>query len=273
MPNPRSPDAAAQQPLFFPEPATATAHVPRPAAEIREPCQEAVPRPARGRHHPRRAPLLPELRPRRRMLAAGPRALSAAELLGVLLAGAGGDERRALELAGEVLSRTGGLAGLVDASYGDLSAVVGTGRASALLAAIELGVRLHVARWPERPTISSPRDVHELLGPRLRVLDREAFVVVLVDVKNRVIATPTVAVGTLSSCLVHPREVFKCAIRAGAASIILAHNHPSGDTQPSAEDRTVTRRLVEVGETIGIEVLDHVIVGDGFLSLKEHGLL
>jgi len=121
--------------------------------------------------------------------------------------------------------------------------------------------------------ISSPADVDRLLRGRIANLDRENFVVVLLNTKNEVIETSTVSVGTLSASLVHPREVFKPAVRASAASVILAHNHPSGKVEPSKEDREVTRRLGEAAAILGIEVLDHIIVGDGYFSLKEHGML
>ena len=104
-------------------------------------------------------------------------------------------------------------------------------------------------------------------------MDRENFVVVLLNTKNEVLESPTVSVGTLSSTLVHPREVFKPAIRASAASVVLAHNHPSGKMEPSREDREVTSRIGEAAKILGIEVLDHVILGDGYFSMKEHDLL
>ena len=112
-----------------------------------------------------------------------------------------------------------------------------------------------------------------LLRGRIANLDRENFVAVLLNTKNEVLDSPTISVGTLSAALVHPREVFKPAIRASAAGVILAHNHPSGNVEPSREDREVTRRLAEAAEIIGIEVLDHVIIGDGHFSLKEHEML
>ena len=121
--------------------------------------------------------------------------------------------------------------------------------------------------------ISSPEDVDGLLRGRIANLDRENFVVVLLNTKNEVIEFPTISVGTLSASLDHPREVFKPAIRASAAGVILAHNHPSGRVEPSREDREVTGRLKEAARIIGIEVLDHVILGDGYFSMKEHGLL
>lgn len=222
----------------------------------------------------RRNFLAPELRPRERLLSSGSEALSSAELLGILF-GAEATEKEAMDLAGEVISEGGGLFGLSRAGYHDLLEMPGLGmaRACLLLAAVEFGRRLAGARHSERPAISSPADVHALLGGRLAHLDREHFVVCLLDTKNRVIGSPTVSIGTLSSSLVHSREVFKPAIKSSAASVILAHNHPSGDVHPSREDRDVTKKLVDAAKIIGIEILDHVIVGDGFFSMKEHGML
>ena len=150
---------------------------------------------------------------------------------------------------------------------------MGQAKACIILAAVEFGKRLGRVRNPGRAVISSPADVESLLRGRIANLDRENFVAVLLNTKNEVLECPTISVGTLSSSLVHPREVFKPAIRASAAGIILAHNHPSGKVEPSREDRDVTRRLVGAAEIIGIEVLDHVILGDGYFSMKEHGML
>jgi DNA repair protein RadC len=218
--------------------------------------------------------LPPELRPRERLLAAGPSALSDGELLGLLF-GIGSREKTAVELAGEVISEAGGLHGLYEVSVHELTELNGIGEAKAciILAAVELGRRIGQVRNPGRPVVSSPADVDRLLRGRIANLDRENFVVVLLNTKNEVIETPLVSVGTLSDSLVHPREVFKPAIRASAASVILAHNHPSGKVEPSREDREVTRRLGEAAEVLEIELLDHVIVGDGFFSMKEHGML
>ena len=218
--------------------------------------------------------LPPELRPRERLLEAGPAALSDAELLGLLF-GIGNREKTAVELANEVITQAGGLHGLYDVSVHELTQVNGIGEAKAciILAAVELGRRIGQVRNPGRPVISSPADVDRLLRGRIANLDRENFVAVLLNTKNEVIGTPLISVGTLSQALVHPREVFKPAIRASAASVILAHNHPSGKTEDSREDREVTKRLVGAAEILGIEVLDHVIVGDGHLSMKEHGML
>jgi DNA repair protein RadC len=218
--------------------------------------------------------LPPELRPRERLLSEGPEALSSAELLGILF-GAGTKESTAVELAGQVISESGDLFGLHGVSVHDLQGLHGIGQARActILAAVEFGKRLGRVRNPGRPVISSPADVDGLLRGRIANLDRENFVAVLLNTKNEVIGFPTISVGTLSASLVHPREVFKPAIRASAASIVLAHNHPSGKVGPSREDREVTRRLTEAAKIIGIEVLDHVILGDGYFSMKEHGIL
>lgn len=218
--------------------------------------------------------LPPELRPRERLLAAGPGALSDGELLGLLF-GIGNRKKTAVELAGEVISEAGSLHGLYDVSAHELMEVNGIGEAKAciILAAVELGRRIGQVRNPGRPVVSSPADVDRLLRGRIANLDRENFVAVLLNTKNEVIESPLISVGTLSSSLVHPREVFKPAVRASAASVVLAHNHPSGKVEPSREDREVTRRLVGAAEILGIEVLDHVIVGDGHFSMKEHGVL
>lgn len=218
--------------------------------------------------------LPPELRPRERLLEAGPSALSDGELLGLLF-GNGSRERTAVELAQAVISEAGGLHGLYDVSVHELMEVKGIGKARACvaLAAVELGRRLGQVRNPGRPVISSPADVDRLLRGRIANLDRENFVAVLLNTKNEVIEIATVSVGTLSSSLVHPREVFKPAIRASAASVILAHNHPSGKVEPSREDREVTKRLTKAAGILGMDVLDHVIVGDGYFSMKERGML
>ncbi len=218
--------------------------------------------------------LPPELRPRERLLEAGPAALSDGELLGLLL-GIGNLRKTAVELAGDVISEAGGLHGLYDADAHELMRVNGIGEAKAciILAAVEFGRRIGQVRNPGRPVISSPADVDGLLRGRIANLDRENFVAVLLNTKNEVIGTPLISVGTLSAALVHPREVFKPAIRASAASVVLAHNHPSGRAEASREDREVTNRLVKAAEVLEIEVLDHVIVGDHYYSMKENGML
>ncbi|HEY6579595.1 MAG TPA: DNA repair protein RadC, partial [Rubrobacter sp.] len=222
-------------------------------------------------------PLPEDIRPRSRIFAAGAGALSPAELLAVLFCALPDTgEKGALDLATRLLSRRGGFHGLLRSSSHEILGVVGVGeaKASAILAAAEIGKRMVSEPGPERPVISSPGDVDRLLRGRMACLDRERFVVVvLLNAKNAVIGIHTVSVGTLSSSLVHPREVFKPAIQASAAGLVVAHNHPSGKTEPSREDRDVTERIVEAGKTLGIEVLDHLVIGDAFFSFKEHGLI
>lgn len=213
-------------------------------------------------------------RPRERLARCGPDALSASELLAIVLrTGSGGQS--ALALAESLLARFGGLRPLAAATAAELSEVPGMGAAKAaqVQASMELGRRLMASAGEERPRIRSPRDVYTLLSPSLRDERREHFVVLLLDTRNGVMRHRTVSVGDLSSSIVHPREVFTEAIRHGAASLIVAHNHPSGDPVPSPEDAAVTKRLAEAGQLLGIELLDHIVLGDGrFVSLKERGL-
>lgn len=208
------------------------------------------------------------------MLAFGAQALSNAELLAILLR-TGNPQETALEVAQRLLSQPGGLRYLAEASLEELKGQKGIGLAKAaqIKAAIELGRRLAAFR-PERPVIKGPADAAHLLMDEMRYLDREHFRTISLNTKNRVLAIDNVAVGSLNSSYVHPREVFKGPVRRSAAAVILVHNHPSGDPAPSLEDIQVTRRLVEAGKVLGIEVLDHLILGDGsFVSMKEKGLL
>lgn len=214
-------------------------------------------------------------RPRERLQHHGPAAVSTAELLAIQLR-TGTQERSALGLAEQLLSEFEGLKGVANATIEELSAVKGIGpvKAVQIAAAIELGKRLIVFSSEDRPTVRSPQDVANLLLPELRDVKKEHLKSVLLDTKNRVQKVVTVSVGILDSSLVHPREVFKDAIQASAASLIVAHNHPSGDPTPSAEDKRITQRLAEAGQIIGIELLDHIILGDNrWVSLKERGLL
>ncbi|MEZ6005030.1 MAG: DNA repair protein RadC [Planctomycetota bacterium] len=136
--------------------------------------------------------------------------------------------------------------------------------------AFALGRQVELCRRPERPMLRRARDVFQQVIPQLRGLDREVFVVLLLDVQNRLLDQHLVSVGTLTSSLVHPREVFGPAIRKGAAGLLVVHNHPSGDPEPSQADRDVTRRLIRAGSLLGIPLLDHVVVGhDQFRSLRE----
>ncbi|MDK2821002.1 MAG: repair protein RadC [Clostridia bacterium] len=218
--------------------------------------------------------MLAELRPRERLLNFGVEALSNAELLAILIR-TGTKTETAIDVATRLLSKPEGLKYLAEASIEELQKQKGIGlaKASELKAALELGRRL-AAFTLSRKVIKNPQDVANLLMEEMRCLDREYFRTVSLNIKNYVLAVDNVSIGGLNSSLAHPREVFKDPIRRSAASIILAHNHPSGDPTPSKEDIEVTKRLSEAGKILGINVLDHLIIGDGrFVSLKERNLI
>jgi DNA repair protein RadC len=208
-------------------------------------------------------------RPREKLLAVGAAALSDAELVAILLR-TGCRQATALELA-RALLQDGGIRVLAEATVHDLAQASGMGmaKACALKAAAEIGRRLSSSR-AERATIQCPGDVSGILMEEMRYLDREHFRVVMLNTKNQVLGVEPVAVGSLNSAIIHPREIFKWPVRRSAAAVILVHNHPSGDPTPSRDDVEVTYRLVEAGRLLGIEVLDHVIIGDNcFQSLRE----
>ncbi len=218
----------------------------------------------------------PADRPRERLSTHPPGALSAPELLAALF-GSGAAGRSALDLAAEVLARYGGsLRRLGAAAPGELATAPGIGpaRASALVAAFELGRRAAAEPARREARIQGPADVFRRLGPALRDRRQEEFWAFYLDTQNRVILERRVTVGLLNSSLVHPREVFAPAIAHAAASVVLAHNHPSGDPDPSPEDLEVTWQLIESGRLLGIPVRDHVVIGDGrYISLLERGLV
>lgn len=219
--------------------------------------------------------LPPEDRPRERLLRSGPEGLSSPELLALLLR-TGTPSASATDVAGRVLAAFGSLEALSLARPDELDRLAGIGpaKASSLLAAFELGRRISAAPPVRRPVIKTPGDIAALVGPQMRHLDREHFRAVLLNVRHEVLDVTSVAVGGLDSAPIHPREVFKDAIRRSAAAIILVHNHPSGTPEPSGDDLRITARLQEAGRVVGIEVLDHIIVGDGhFVSLRERGAL
>lgn len=215
-----------------------------------------------------------EERPRERMLLHGPGALSNAELLAILLR-TGTARESALALAQRLLAETEGLEGLMRISVSELMQKKGIGLAKAvqIKAGLELGRRAARQRPVNGPTvIRSPRDVADYMMEEMRYLAQEHFVVLFLNTKNHVLGHETIFVGSLNASIVHPREVFQAALRRNCASIICLHNHPSGDPNPSPEDAEVTRRLVEAGKIIGIEVLDHVIIGNGcYTSMREKG--
>ncbi len=247
---------------------------PRRAAAEAAP-KAAGPDPPRERYSPTIKELPASERPRERLQAYGVHALTTAELIAILIR-TGSGERSAVSLGEFLLAEFGSIKGVAVASHEQLARVKGLGdvKAGQIQAAIEFGHRLALFTEEGRPTIGGPRDVANLLLPDLRYQKKEHLKSLLLDTKNRVLAIRTVSIGDLSSSIVHPREVYKDAVVASAASIIVAHNHPSGDPTPSAEDVAVTKRLIGAGEIMGIDLLDHIVIGDGvFVSLKERGLI
>ncbi|WP_456059070.1 RadC family protein [Caldanaerobius polysaccharolyticus] len=215
-------------------------------------------------------------RPRERMLRYGPEVLSNAELLAIIIR-TGTKNESAIKLAERILNRAGeeGLKFLLDSSLEELSKIRGVGLAKAaeLKAAIELGIRVQMS-VRKTQSITKPQDIADLLMVEMRYLKKEVFKIVLLNVKNQVLGIENISVGNLNSSIVHPREIFNAAIRKYAAAIILAHNHPSGDPTPSVEDVGVTRRLIEGGKILGIDVLDHIIIGDGvYISMKQKNFI
>jgi DNA repair protein RadC len=215
-------------------------------------------------------------RPRERLLKLGSEALSAQEILALIL-GRGVMGESVMVTAQKLLSRFGSLKGVATASAEELSEMKGIGPAKAaqLKAAVELAKRVELYPETERKLIiKTAEDVVRVVKKDLRGKKKEHFLTLLLDARNRLIKSAEVSVGSLDASIVHPREVFKEAVSASAASVIFVHNHPSGDPQPSEDDIKLTRRLVEAGEIMGIEVLDHLILGDrDHLSLKSKGLI
>jgi DNA repair protein RadC len=214
--------------------------------------------------------LPPAERPRERLMQLGAEALSAQEILALIM-GRGVKGESVMVTAQKLLSKFGSLQRIADSSVEELSQINGIGPAKAtqLKAAFELGRRLEAGPREGKAQVKSPEDVVDVVSGTLKGKKREHFLTLLLDTRGRVIRVAPISMGSLDSSIVHPREVFKEAISASAASVIFVHNHPSGDPEPSADDIELTRRLVEAGKVLGILVLDHVIVGDGvFVSLK-----
>lgn len=215
----------------------------------------------------------PHDRPREKLERLGPSALGDNELLALVL-GSGSRGRDALELANRLLDRAHGLHGLTRVSPGDLRRVAGVGpaRAAQVLAAIELGRRTLVRSAAARPQLVTPRQVAALLLPEYGARAVEHFGVVILDTRHRLISVKIISAGSLNATVVHPREVFREAATVSAAAIVLFHNHPSGDPEPSPEDFVLTTRLVNAGDVMGIDVLDHIILADQrYYSMKESG--
>jgi DNA repair protein RadC len=216
--------------------------------------------------------LHPVEKPREKLSRTGPGSLRDEELLAILLR-TGYRHKDVLTLAHELLARHPGRA-LYEMPFRDLAALKGVGasRAAALQAAWELA-RRHLDSRDHRPLLQTPRDVCREVA-EIRQKKKEHFVVLYLDTRNRLLHKEFVSIGTLNASLVHPREVFEPAIRCSAACLVLVHNHPSGDPAPSEEDRRLTRRLVEAGKLLGLDVLDHVVVAEGrHYSFQENGEL
>jgi len=214
-------------------------------------------------------------RPREQLFRAGPGALSDAQLLAILLR-SGRQESSAVQVAIDLLHQLGGLQALANRGIDELCCVSGIGPAKAaqILAGIELGKRVLSTPLASGTRVGNSQDLFRHFYPLLRDRRKEVFKVVLLDAKHAVIRDVTVSEGSLTASIVHPREVFNHAVKESAAAVIFLHNHPSGDPEPSAEDRTLTHRLRAAGEILGIRVLDHVVLGDGrYFSFADEGLM
>lgn len=213
-------------------------------------------------------------RPRERLSRLGPQALNTAELLAILLR-VGVKGENAVQVGHRLLQSFGGLSGLHKASFEEVAAQHGLGeaKAAAIKAAIELGRRLAIEAPEERPAIHSPADVAALVQFEMSGLQQEHLRVMLLNTRNQVLYIAEVYQGSLNASMVRVGEVFTPAVRRNAASIIVVHNHPSGDPTPSAEDIAVTRAMIQAGKLLDIELLDHVVIGQGrYVSMKEKGL-
>lgn len=215
-------------------------------------------------------------RPREKLVKYGVNTLSNAELLAIIIS-TGTKEMSAIDLANHIINSSNeGLRFFTNCTIEELSMIKGVGlaKSSQIIASIELGKRIALTSKANNYKIKSPDDVSHLLMEEMRYLNKEFFNVILLNTKNEVIAVENISIGSLNASIVHPREVFSRAIKRVSSSIILVHNHPSGDPQPSKEDINITKRLVEAGRIIGIEVLDHIIIGDNvYISFKEKNII
>ena len=213
-----------------------------------------------------------EERPRERLVAYGARHLSNTELVAILLrTGSAGEN--VISQSSRLLSRFDGLRGLGKASYSELCAERGLSEAKAcqILAALELGRRFVSLAPEERAMVNCPEDVVNLLSAEMSSLDQEHLRVLLLNTRNEVTGIEEIYIGNVNSSVVRPAEVFRPGIRANATSILVVHNHPSGDPTPSGADVSITRELVEAGKLLGMELLDHIVIGSGqrYVSMKE----
>ena len=214
-------------------------------------------------------------RPRERLQKFGPEALSAQELLALII-GRGIPKKSVMNIAQELLARFGNVKAIGQATIEELSQIKGIGLAKAaqIKASFELGRREELEPELKNFDIKDPESVVKAIRASIKDKAKEHFKLILLNPRNKIIGISTISIGTLNASLVHPREVFKDAITHSAASVVLAHNHPSGDPEPSDDDIKITKKLVESGKILGIEVLDHIIIGkNGFKSLANEGLI
>lgn len=214
-------------------------------------------------------------RPRERLIKFGPEALSAQELLALII-GRGIPKKSVMNIAQELLARFGNIKAISQASIEALSEIKGVGLAKAaqIKACFELGKRQDLEPELKNYDIKNPQSIVKAIRSSIKDKAKEHFKLILLDNRNKIIGISTISIGTLNASLVHPREIFKEAIIHNSASVVLAHNHPSGDPEPSEEDMKITERLVESGKILGIEVIDHIIIGKtNFASFKERGLI
>ncbi|MFB5191104.1 RadC family protein [Alicyclobacillus fastidiosus] len=213
--------------------------------------------------------------PRERLLHVGPAALRADELLACIMQ-SGNGRTTVFDIAHRLLESIGGVYALADVEVSELVNVPGIGRAKAIqiAAAVELGRRIAQKPSDSRLQIRTADDAARYVMDRMRYLKKEHFVTLLLDTKHRLVGEETCSIGSLDASIVHPREIFRLAVRRVASAILCVHNHPSGDPTPSPEDIAVTERLTQSGRVLGIDVLDHLVIGDGrFISLRAAGYM
>jgi DNA repair protein RadC len=213
-------------------------------------------------------------RPREKLIKHGAEALSNAELLAILIKD-GTKEYNAIDIGYMLLGKEEGIGYILDSKVEELTSIHGIGPAKAvqLKAAVELGRRLATQTYQKQIFIRCSRDAANVVMEDMRYLKKEYMKAILLNIKCGLVSIEEISVGSINSSIVHPREVFAPAIKKSCASLILVHNHPSGDPTPSQEDINITRRLVEGGKLLGIEIVDHIIIGDGkYASLKDRGL-
>jgi DNA repair protein RadC len=219
---------------------------------------------------------LPESeRPQERLFRHGPESLSNSELLALILR-SGSSGENIINLCSRIIKEAGGLNGLLNCNAEEFMKLKGIkgAKAAQLLALAEISKRFRTYKSGEEYIIKSPADAADMVMETMRSLKQEILKIILVNTKNKVILIKDVSMGSINSSIVHPREVFMEAVRRSAASIVICHNHPSGDPTPSSEDINITHRLKECGKLLGIDLLDHIIIGNGtYISMKEKGIL